>query len=1101
MLISLTKYYLRGFGELVFYQIKPNCMKKISLLLFMLLFVVGVSMAQRTVTGSVTDLNGEALIGANVLISGSTSGTITDIDGSFSMEVPADAESLSISYTGFQDQDVSIFGLNNVVISMAEGELLEEIVVTGLGIKKEKKALGYGVSTISSDEIAGRAEGDVARILRGKATGVDITQTSGIAGSGTNIIIRGYSSITGSNQPLFIVDGVPFNTDTNNDQGFNNGGAAASSRFLDLDPNNISEISILKGLSATVLYGEAGRNGVILVTTKGGSAGNLNNKGFEINVTQSIAQTEISNLPNYQNEFGNGFSGNFGWFFSNWGPSFSTRGSNGVEADGNIDHPLDQGGSYADAFPEFVGADYQYQSYEPSEGFFTNGLAANTSINMDKAFKGGAINANYSYLSEDGFTKNKGEMVRNSNGAYNYVEGDDPTNNVGKHSLGLGGNFQLDNGLKIASTFNYVQTNRVAPPAAAAFGSGPNDGNASLFSDVLYTPRSVDLNHLPFQSPIDGSQVYYRRGAAIANPYWTLNNISDEEQVKRFFGTVNLTYDITDFLTAQYRVGIDQYAQRQTRTANKGGSQSPNGGVLTSDRLNTITDHVVNLLFDTRINEDFSFDGVVGFNGKRETADFNFISAQNQFVFNNFNLGNFTDYQNFSALIEENLLGAYGTATIGFRNFLYIQGQARNDWTSTLEKANRSVFYPSVSVSFIPTEAVPSLQNNNIVNYLKLRAGYGTSAGYPDPYQTRNVLGTATNAFVGRTGTSLNVNSVSNQLGNGALTAEKHKEFEFGVEARLLDNRIGIDASYYNRRSTDLIVALQLDPASGFTNTTVNAADLTNEGVELGLNINPVRGDFNWDFTLNFTANENTVNSVADGVDQVVIAGFTNLGNFAIPDEPYGVIQGLPFERNDAGLLQVQGDGNYLPGNDIAPIGDPNPNYTANWINNIGFKGLSLGWQFSYQDGGDIYSVTTATMLARGLTEDTNVDRFLPIIQPGVLASDGSTPNNIQGYIGDFFFRSYFFADEGTIFDATHLRLREVSIAYSIPKKILESTPFGSASLVASGQNLWFNAPNFPVGVNFDPEVLSLGVGNGRGFDFFTGPTSKRYGVTLNLTF
>jgi len=1079
-------------------------MKKLSLLLFMFLFVVGLTMAQRTVTGSVTDLNGEPLIGANVLISGTTTGTITDIDGSFSMEVPTDAQSLSISYTGFQDQDVSIFGLNNVAISMAEGELLEEIVVTGLGIKKEKKALGYGVSTISSDALEGRAEGDVARILRGKATGVDITQTSGIAGSGTNIIIRGYSSITGDNQPLFVVDGVPFNTSTNgndpNNQGFNQGSATASSRFLDLDPNNISEISILKGLSATVLYGEAGRNGVILVTTKSGNAGASNNRGFEISVTQSIAQTEISNLPDYQNEFGNGFSGNFGWFFSNWGPSFSTRGSNGVAADGQIDHPLDQS-QYNDDFPELIGADYEYKSYEPTEGFFTNGLSANTSINIDKAFKGGAINANYSYLSEDGFTKNKGEMVNTGGTNYEYVEGDDKTNNVLKHSLGLGGNFQLDNGLKIRSTFNFVTTDRVSPPAAAAFGSGPNAGNASLFSDVAYTPRSVDLNHLPFQSPLDGSQVYYRRGGAIQNPYWTLNNISNYEDVKRFFGTVDLQYPITDFLTAQYRVGIDQYSQKSTQEINKGGSQVPDGANITTNRLNTITDHVLNLLYDTQINEDLSLDGVIGFNGKRENQDYTVGIATNQFVFDNFNFSNFVDFQNYSFIQNENLLGLYATATIGFRNFLYIQGQARNDWTSTLEKANRSVFYPSVSVSFIPTEAVPTLQNNNIINYLKLRAGFGTSAGYPDPYQTRSVLDTRTNSYVGIDGTNLNTNTVANRLGNGALQAEKHAEFEFGVESRLLDNRIGIDFSYYNRQSTDLIVDLDLDPSSGYRNTTINAADVENKGVEIGLNINPVRGDFNWDFTLNFTSNRNIVKKIADGVDQVVIEGFSNLGNFAIPDEPYGIIQGLPYERNDAGLLEVQGDGNYLPGNEIAPIGNPNPNYTANWINNIGFKGLSLGWQFSYQDGGDIYSVTTATMLARGLTEDTNVDRFLPIIQPGVLASDSSTPNDIQGYIGDFFFRSYFFADEGTIFDATHLRLREVSIAYSLPKKLLESTPFGSASLVASGQNLWFNAPNFPVGVNFDPEVLSLGVGNGRGFDFFTGPTSKKYGVTLNLTF
>jgi outer membrane receptor protein involved in Fe transport len=402
----------------------------------------------------------------------------------------------------------------------------------------------------------------------------------------------------------------------------------------------------------------------------------------------------------------------------------------------------------------------------------------------------------------------------------------------------------------------------------------------------------------------------------------------------------------------------------------------------------------------------------------------------------------------------------------------------------------------------VPTDAFASLQNNKVLNYLKLRLGYGSSAGYPDPYQTRNILGTGTNAFVTPGGRILNTNTVSDQLGNRRLTAEKHTELEVGVEARFLDNRIGVDLSLYNKQSSDLIIALQLDPATGATNTTVNAADLENKGIELGLNFVPVRGDFTWDFTLNYTRNRNFVNAIAEGVDQVLIGdGFSNLGNFAIPGEQYGVIQGLPFQRNAAGELLVGGDGNYLPGQAIEPIGNPNPNFQANWINNFSYKGLSLGFQFSYVDGGDIYSITTGTMLARGLTEDSNVDRFLPIVQPGVLASDGSTPNNIQGYIGDFFFNSYFFADEGLIFDATAIRLREISLSYRLPKSLLAKTPFGSASLILSGENLWYNAPNFPEFTNFDPEVLSLGVGNGRGFDFLTGPTTKKYGVTLNLTF
>ncbi|MEL7162721.1 MAG: TonB-dependent receptor plug domain-containing protein, partial [Bacteroidota bacterium] len=471
-------------------------------------------------------------------------------------------------------------------------------VVTALGIRKEKKALGYSVATIGSGAVQNRVESDVGRILRGKAAGVDITQTSGVAGSGTNIIIRGYSSINGTNQPLFVVDGVPFNTSTNTDRGFATGGATASSRFLDLDPNNIAEINVLKGLSATVLYGEQGANGVILVTTKNGQGGSEAQKGFEISVTQGVARTEVANLPDYQNTYGNGFSGNFGWFFSNWGPSFDTRGSNGIADDGTVEHPYDQE-QYRAAFPEFEGARYDYAPYDNVGQFFQAGTVYNTSVNMDKNFGNGiSFNANYSYLDDTGFV---------------------PQNNLTKHNVGVGGKMNLANGIKISATLNAAITDRVAPPASIGFGSNPV--GPSVFANVLYTPRSIDLAGLPFQNPIDGSNVYYRRGSAIQNPRWGLNNMFDRENVSRYFGNLSVSYDITDWLTASYRVGLDTYTQEQRREVNKGGSQSPDGFLTTTNRRNTILDQVINLSFDTDINESFNLSGVVGFNDRQDRFD------------------------------------------------------------------------------------------------------------------------------------------------------------------------------------------------------------------------------------------------------------------------------------------------------------------------------------------------------------------------------------------------------------------------------------------------------------------------------------------------
>ena len=1080
-------------------------MKKLSLVLGMFLFLCGSVMAQRSISGTVTDDVGEALIGASVLVKGSTVGTVTDIDGTYILEIPTGEQTLLVSYTGYATKEITTSASNVIDITLSEGLELTEVVVTGLGIKKEKKALGYGVSTIGQESITGKQETDVARILRGKATGVDITQTSGMAGTGTNVIIRGYSSITGTNQPLFVVDGVPFNTSTNVGDNGQGGNATASSRFLDLDPNNIAEISILKGLSATVLYGESGRNGVVLVTTKTGNVGNSKEKGFDVSITQSISQTEVANLPDYQNTFGNGFGGNFGWFFSNWGPAFSTRGTNGIDEAGQIDHPYDQD-QFNDVFPEFVGADYAYQPYESVENFFQKGFTSNTSVAIENNLGGGnAISATYSYLSDEGFTPRRDKVVNSfdgEGGASNYLR---------KHNFGLGGTTQLSNGLKVRSTFNYTDSERRTPPTGSGFG-GDGDG---LFAALVFTPRSIDLMNIPYQNPVDGSSVYYRRGSAIQNPNWTLNNVNDTEKVRRFFATTELTYDLlpdNDFgLMALYRIGIDQYTQQSRREYNRGGPRNPDGNLTTYDRLNRITDQVFNLMYDYQINEDLSLDGVIGVNLRREVSDRLYAVSLNQFVYGLFTHGNFVEHQNFSFNTAENTIGAYGTATLGFRNFLYVNVQGRNDWTSTLERDNRSIFYPSVSASFIPTEAIPGLQNSNIINYLKLRVGYGTSAGYPNPYQTRNTLNTATNQFVSAGGTILNTNSVSDRLGNPNLQPELHKELELGVEARFLNNRVSLDLSGYNKVSSDLIINLDLDPATGATNTTVNAAQITNRGVELGLGVAPIKTrDFVWDINLNYTKNEPIVDEIAGGVDQVLITNSNDfgedglilgggLGNYAIPGQPFGAIQGTAFVRGPNGGLLVNSVGGYIEGSDIEVIGNPNPDFTANWINNFSFKGLSFGFQWSYQKGGDIYSQTIAALLARGNTVDTDVDRFIPIILPGEL--DDGSPNDIQTYMGNTFFDGYFGANEGAIFDGTSIRLREVSLAYVLPQSVVDKTPFGRIGITLAGENLWYNAPNTPKGTNFDPEVLSTGVGNARGFDLRTGPTAKKYGVTLNATF
>jgi len=1071
-------------------------MKKLSLLLFMLLFVVGFTMAQRTVTGSVTDVNGEPLIGASVLVKGTTTGTITDIDGGFTMSVPDDATALTVSYTGYQEQDIDIFGLNTVSISLAEGELLDEVVVTGLGIKKEKKALGYGVSTIAPAQLENRGEADVTRVLRGKTTGVDITSTSGLAGSGTSVIIRGYSSITGDNQPLFVVDGVPFNTSTNTaGSNFVSGSASASSRFLDLDPNNIAEISILKGLSATVLYGEQGRNGVVLVTTKTGDIDLDRDKGFEVSFSQNVSSTQVANLPQYQDTYGGGFSGSFGWFFSNWGPAFDNLDPNFYgsfyvgEENGRVllSHPYTTGRNFQSQHPSQSFDTYAYEPYTSAEDFFDKGLSTNTSFNISKSLGDGAqFKASYSYLDDEGYTPDL------ANG--------EKSNVYKKHNLSLGAGAKLANGIRINGVFSFVTSDRITPPVSPGFGSGTfGDNVSSIFSDVLYTPRSISLEQLPFQSELDGSQTYYRQGSSqITHPYWTLNNTRDTEGVDRFTGSANISFDINNIFSVNTRFSADQYTQSTTRLTNRGGAQVPDGAYLSVNLTNNITDILTTLNYDYQINDDLNLSGFFGGNARRETSNTDGTQSTEQFVFGLANHGNFITNNSFSFLRKENQLGLLGSATLGYKSYLYLQLQARNDWTSTLEKENRSVFYPSANVSFIVSDAVPAMQNGGIVNYLKIRAGIGTSAGYPNPYQTRTVLGTSTRSFQPLGGGVINTNFISNRLGNGNLKHESHTEIELGVEARFWQNRFGVDLSLYDKQSSDLIVDLDLDPSTGFTNTTINAAEVSNRGVELGLTFTPIAKAVQWDLGLNFTHNENIVNKIADGVEQVSIAGFTDLGNFAIEGEPFSAIQGSQFERVN-GVPLVSGQGFYVTSPDIGVIGDPNPDYNISYLSTVSYKGLSLFANFSYTKGGDILSISAGQNLARGNTIDTDFDRFLPFILPGSFA-DGS-PNDIQIFAGDAFFEGFFGPREGIIFDGTTVRLREVSLSYALPKSLLSNLPIGSASIAIVGENLWFNALNFPKGINYDPEVLSLGVGNGRGIDFVTGPTAKRVALNLNLTF
>jgi outer membrane receptor protein involved in Fe transport len=808
----------------------------------------------------------------------------------------------------------------------------------------------------------------------------------------------------------------------------------------------------LKGLSATTLYGSAGRNGVVLVTTKSGNTKGINKK-MEVNFTQSLYATEIASLPDYQNRYGNGFDNNFQTAFSNWGPAFGTKGTQGINEDGSVVHPYAYYG--VDIFPQFFDEDgitpktVPYTPKNNVKPFFNTGIVSTTSLNLGGRSDNTSYNLSVGHTDDQGFIGNNGYKRLN---------------------LSTGGQTKLSNGFTFSSVMNYVKTEKTAPPTAAGFGS--NAAYPSVFANVLYTPRNIDLFNLPYELPGTRASAYYRRD--IPNPIWTLKNSSDDETVRRFFGNFTASYELNSWSNIGYRLSLDNYTQKKNYYINKGNGQPfDNDGFLnTSVTQNTVFDHTFSYNFDAKIdkNQNWNIDGTIGVNPRQESADYNYIESTVQFSYGLVEHQNFENTRSFSARQSFNILGAYASTTLGYKKFLFLNLQARNDVFSSLEKANRSLFYPSASLSFVPTDAFQFLKGNEYVNFLKTRISYGTSAGFPDAYKTIIGLRTETKAFLETDGTVVNTIAPDRELGNKNLKPELIKEIEFGLEGKFFNNRLGIDLSLYDKRSTNLIVDRDLDPASGYDVTSDNVAEVSNKGIELGLNIGVLRSKTNglsWELSVQYTKNRNIVESLGLGnVKKLVIAGFTNLGNFAVPGSPYGVIYGSSILRDANGNYVVGGDGNYVRGNDISEIGDPNADWRSTVINEISYKNITFGFQFEYQKGGDIYSTTAAALLSRGLTEDTNFDRSGTFVLPGV-NQNGNINTTQIGVTQYGFNNSGFFINEQAIYDATNLRLREISLSYSLPTKWLEKTPFGKISMSIVGQNLWFKAFNFPKHLNF----------------------------------
>lgn len=1074
-------------------------MKKYLLLFFAMALCVSVWAQERTVSGRVTSADdGSPLPGVNVVLKGTTNGSVTDSEGNYRISgLPPGGGSLIFSFIGLQTQEVQIGDRTQVDVSLSlDVQQLSEVVVTAQGIQREQKALGFATTTISSAMLAEKPETDLGRALQGRTPGLQILNSSGLAGSGSRINIRGNSSINGDTQPLWVVDGVPVNTQSNDINGSFLDGQVAPTRFLDLDPNNIESISILRGLSATTTYGSQGRNGVILVTTKTGSRGKQNK--FQASVMQSYYVVDPV-VPEFQNKWANGFDGAYGEFFSNWGSLF----------DGNptgFRHPYWEHRNLFPEFPEFQQSATDNGGYVPVaapnniKDFFTKGHSATTSLNLGATNQFGSINFSYSHLDEAGF-----------------IEG----NNLVRDNFSFGGNQRLNDKLTLAATFNFVRTDFETPPSAA--GAGSNSlGGPSIFSNLFYVPRNIDLMRWPFEHPVTKASIYYRNGNDQPNPRWVQKNARQTSITNRFFSSSSVNYKLTDWFNVTYRLGYDTYSEDQTYSVNKGGTGYSDllipGAYRSTSGNNTVIDHSLLGSFSKEFNENFDLTALVGFNYRSNKFRQQGLESLGQVVYGLLEHRNFTstfprDFRgaNLNYQLNSAIQGVFFDATLGYKSYLYVNLSGRNDWSSTLEKENRSLFYPGASVSFIPTAAFPSFAPD-VLDFLKIRVAYGTSANFGSPYNTRPTLTLNSQARVDAIGNVI-TSSLPALLANPNLKPELLRETEFGIETKLLQNRIRLDLSVYNRIAEDQIIQRPLDPSTGYSSTFINAGTISNKGIEATMWFVPLRrGDLTVEVGANFTRNRSLVESLPEGSKEILINGFSDLGNFAIEGKPLNVIKGSYVERSPDGQLIVNESGDYKQANDIGVIADPNPEWLGSAMLNITWKGLTFGMQWDYVHRGQIYSYTAATMIARGVAKELeSFDPTLPLVLPGVrevFDGDGNvvgyTPNTIPLTTSGVFFTNTIIGgspDDRGVYDATRVRFREASVSYSLPASIVSKLKVGGISVSVIGNNLWWRAINAPKYSRADFDRTAFGANNGAGFDYLGGPSARRYGVNLKVTF
>ena len=997
-----------------------------ALLLFTsLLFTLTALSQTKTFKGRVTDEEGVPIPGVSVSVNGTRSGTITKSDGTFEISAP-EKSSVQVSIVGYGAAELAVEGKEFLEFRLAKSTAqLNEVVVTALGIKREKRNLTFSSQEIKADELVRAKDPFLINAMAGKVAGVQITNSSGTPGSSSRILVRGVTSFFGNNEALIVLDGIPID---NSETGAVNSGPG-SNRLIDIDPSTIESMNVLKGAAATALYGSAGARGVVIITTKSGSGNKKplvtvsSDLGFDMPIFPDV-QTKYS-----QGENGQYYNGETQKTSSSWGANMDTLRVNG--------QPL--------------------QKHNQLKEFFRTGISTNNSVSIGGGGSNSNYFASYSYYNQDGTV---------------------PRSSFIRHSLFSKFTTRLSDKFSTTLQFTYANSDRRFMP------------EGYILESPIWTVFNgpISYNMKPYLNP-DGTQRLYRFSRN--NPYWVLDNILTTSDVNRFVPVATFNYNPKSWLTFTERFGADIYTEQIKYFENLGSIANPNGVIV--DR--------------TGIFRQFNHDFIV--NARRDFGNFNvdlivgnnILSTYGQTTqgrgeglsnpgFMNMSNASTKTYSESHGLTRK--IGVYSQAVIDYKRLLALALTGRYDGSSVLAKGNNWYPYGSAALSFVWSELLPA-SGNSFINFGKLRVSYATvgndnvgAYSLNTPYVLANVGGVQF-PYNGQNGFLL-----SETLGNANLKNELAKEFEVGLESRLLQNRVSLEISWFNKKvENGIIPGVSIAPSSGFTGTTVNSAKLRTNGLEVLINGSPVKtSKLTWDVTFTFTKLNNKVLYIYEDLDQL-----TNGFSLIKVGQPYGSLFGSTFKR-DAKTGAMLIDNNGLP--IIGPTGitgNITPDWLAGITNSFRYKQIFLSFFFDMKKGGDLQNNVDGYGFFYGMPKITE-DRQ-PRVVPGIVESTG-LPNAKTVNAVDYY-RRINGIYEATTQDATFIKLRNVNVSYDFGSGIVSKTPFKSIVLGVTGRNLWIHKPHF---TGSDPEVSSFGSSNGsQGMYSFSTPTNRSVSVNLKFTF